>query len=389
MTWIWQHPDWPAFTLDRSRLRPLEARFLHEAGRRIGAWRHLDARDQAELRVQWLSTEALETSAIEGEILDRASLQSSIRRHFGLGGERRAILPAEAGVADMMVSLYSEFDRPLDHDMLWRWHRMLMGERRAAAAGVYRQHREAMQIVSGPDYAPRVHYEAPPSDLVEAEMDRFLAWYAGTEAEQDELSALTRAGTAHLHFVCIHPFEDRNGRIGRAIAEKVLAQALGEPSLIALSRTIARRRKGYYAALEEVGPSLDIADWLVWFADTVLDAQLWSERRLVRSIQQAQLFERLRGTLNRRQEKALLALFRSEPDGFEGGLSAGNYRAITRAPASTATRDLADLVAKGALRRSGDRRHTRYWLNLPAFERLDEEERDGVDGPRRSSQGSG
>ena len=288
-----------------------------------------------------------------------------------------------------MVSLFSEFDRPLDHDMLWRWHRMLMGERHAAATGAYRQHREAMQIVSGPDYAPRVHYEAPPSELTEAEMDRFLEWYAGTEAAQDELSALTKAGTAHLYFVCIHPFEDGNGRIGRALAEKALAQSLGEPSLIALSRTIARRRKAYYAALEGVGPSLDITDWFVWFASTVLDAQLWSERRLVRSIQQVQLFERLRGALNRRQEKALLALFRSEPDGFEGGLSAGNYQALTRAPASTATRDLADLVAKGALRRSGERRHTRYWLNLPAFERLDEHDRDRVDDSRQSSKGWG
>ena len=381
MTWIWQHPDWPAFTVDRSRLQPLEARFLHEAGRRFGSWRHLDVQEQTELRVQWLSTEALESSAIEGEILDRASLQSSIRRHFGLSGDRRAASPAEAGMAEMMMALYSEFEKPLDHDMLWRWHRMLMRERReAAAAGAYRQHRETMQIVSGPDYAPRIHYEAPPSRRIEAEMDRFLAWYAGTMAAQNGLSALTRAGTAHVYFVCIHPFEDGNGRIGRALAEKALAQSLGEPSLIALSRTIARRRKAYYQALEGVGPSLDITDWLVWFAGTVLDAQLWSERRLVRSIQQTQLFERLRGELNRRQEKVLLALFRSEPDGFEGGLSAGNYRAITRAPASTATRDLADLVAKGALRRSGERRHTRYWLRLPPLEQSPE--RDRIEGAR-------
>ena len=278
------------------------------------------------------STEALESwPAIEGEMLDRASLQSSIRRHFGLSGDRRAASPAEAGVAEMMMALYREFDRPLDHDMLLRWHRMLMGERRVAAAGAYRQHREAMQIVSGPDYAPRVHYEAPPSRRIEAEMDRFLVWYAGTryagtqatqeelpaltragpahlsfvcmhpfdadcfrpglraegalrsaavadrggdgpllvwyagtQATQEELSALTRAGTAHLYFVCIHPFEVGNGRIGRALAEKALAQLFGEPSLIALSRTIARRRKAYYAALEGVGPSLDITDWLVW-----------------------------------------------------------------------------------------------------------------------------
>ena len=184
-----------------------------------------------------------------------------------------------------------------------------------AVIGGYRQHREPMQVVSGPDYNRRVHYEAPPSDLMMTEMARFLAWYEGSRA----VPALTRAGIAHFYFECIHPFEDGNGRIGRALAEKALAQSLGEPTLIALSRAIVRRQAAYYAALESAGRSLDVTDWLVGFADTVLAAQNWGERRLIRLIEQTRMFDRLRGQLNPRQEKALLRLFREEPDGFKGG----------------------------------------------------------------------
>ena len=370
MTWIWQQAAWPDFTWDRSALAPLEARFLHESGRRVGAFRHLGDVDQTEMRVEWLRDEALETSAIEGEILDRASVQSSIRAHFGLQPGRPAAPAAEAGVAEMMVALHHDFDRPLDHATLWDWHgRLMRGRAGLEVVGGYRRRPDAMQVVSGPEYRRKVHYEAPPSDRMTAEMDRYISWYRRAADASDRLPALTRASLAHFYFVCIHPFEDGNGRIGRALAEKALAQSLGEPSLIALSRTIARRRRAYYDALAAAGRSLDVTDWLTWFADVVLEAQRWTERRLIRVIEQARLFDRLRGRLNPRQEKALRRLFQAEPEGFEGGLSAANYRRITGAAASTATRDLADLTAKGALRRTGDRRHARYWLDLPAFEK--------------------
>lgn len=366
MRWIWQQPAWPRFSWEQARLAPLEARFLHESGRRVGAWRHLADRNRTVLRIEWLSAEALDTSAIEGEILDRASVQSSIRRRFGLGADPRRASPAEAGVAEMMVEVYRTFDAPLDHDTLWRWHGTLMRARHwLAVIGGYRRHQEPMQVVSGPAHNRRIHYEAPPSDTVMSEMERFIAWYEGTH---EEMPALTRAGIAHFYFECIHPFEDGNGRIGRALAEKALAQSLGEPTLIALSRAIMRRPAGYYQALQSGGRSLDLTHWLVWFADTVLEGQRWSERRLIRLIEQTRMFDRLRGHLNPRQEKALLRLYREEPDGFEGGLSADNYRRITGASASTTTRDLGDLVAKGALRRTGERRHTRYWLDVPSFD---------------------
>ncbi len=360
MRWLWRLPDWPRYRWNRSRLQPLEERFLHQSGRLVGSLAHLDEERREDLRVEWLTGEAVESSAIEGEILDRDSVRSSIRQHLGLAAEARRASPAERGVAAMMVDLFRSFDQPLSHRMLQDWHRVLMrGHPEIQAIGQYREHPEPMQVVSGHEGRRRVDYEAPPSCQVPAEMQAFLDRDAST------LPALTRAGIAHLHFVHIHPFEDGNGRIARALAEKAVAQALGAPSAIALSRMIRERRRAYYDRLGEVARSLRITDWLVWFAETILDAQTWSERRIVRSIQQTRLFDRLRDGMNPRQAKALLSLFRAEPDGFRGGMSAGNYRRITGASASTATRDLADLVGKGALRRAGTLRHTRYWLNLP------------------------
>ena len=369
MPWIWQQVGWPDFTWDQVALAPYEARFLHESGRRIGAWRHLGEEDRTEMRIEWLSEEAFETSAIEGELLDRNSVQSSIRRQFGLDTDQPDASPAEAGVAEMMVTLYREFDRPLDHPTLWHWQRVLMRGRSALTViGGYRRHQESMQVASGPDYRPTIHYEAPPSARMTTEMKRFIAWYERVGTGELRLPALTWSGIAHLYFVCIHPFEDGNGRIGRALSEKALARSIGRPSLIAFSRTIARKRKAYYHALGDANRSLEITDWLVWFAGVVLEAQAWSERRLIRSIEQSRMLDRLHGRLNPRQDKALRRLFRAEPEGFEGGLSADNYRRITGAPASTATRDLTDMVAKGALRRTGMRRYTRYYLDLPSLE---------------------
>ena len=288
MPWTWQLPDWPRYQWDRTALRPLENRFLHASGRRVGALLHAPEDEQVELRIEWLTAEAVETSAIEGEILNRDSVRSSLRRHLGLTADRRTVSPAEAGVAEMMVALYKGFDHPLSHETIRDWHRVLMRHRSdLTMIGDYRRHPEPMQVVSGPVGRRRVHYEAPPSHRVPAEMDAFVNWYRESGRSDAALSPLTRAGLAHLYFVHIHPFEDGNGRIARAIAQKTLAESFGEPSVIALSRTIARSRRAYYDRLAFAGRSLDATDWGVWFGETTLDAQLWSERRVIRSIEAA------------------------------------------------------------------------------------------------------
>jgi Fic family protein len=333
----------------------------------IGSSRHLDESSRETLIVDIMSVDALATSAIEGEVLDRDSVQSSIRRQLGLAGDRRSVGAAEAGIAEMMVSLYRSVAEPLNHNSLHAWHRMVMnGRHDLDAIGRYRSQTEPMQIVSGAVYAPKVHFEAPPSEQVRAEMERFLAWFGDTAPRATRpLPALTRAGLAHLWFESIHPFEDGNGSIGRAIAEKALAQGLSAPVLTAVAGTLLKHRKQYYGALEAARRDLEVTDWLLWFAAKVIEAQRHSLAQVEFIIGKARLLERVRDKLNARQEKAVLRMFAAGPEGFTGRLSAGNYRGITGAAPATATRDLADLVALEVLRRTGERKATRYHLGVP------------------------
>jgi Fic family protein len=367
MEWNWQQTDWPNFSWQRRRLARAEEQFLVGGGVFLGSVGHLDAADKDQLTVDALSVEAVTTSQIEGEMLDRASVQSSIRRQLGLATDHRRIGAAEQGVAEMMVDLHRSFAQPLTDGMLFAWHAMLTGGRRDLKdIGRYRNHPEPMQIVSGPLHAPMVHYEAPPSADMPHEMSRFIGWFNQTAPDgTNPLPPLTRAGIAHVHFVCIHPFEDGNGRIGRAIAEKALAQGLGRPTLTALAATILARRRAYYDALERANATMALTDWLCWFAATVIEAQRRTMALVEFLIDKTRRLDRLRGQLNERQQKALIRVLGEGPEGFKGGLSAGNYVAITGASTATATRDLADMVAKGALIRAGERRHARYQANIP------------------------
>jgi Fic family protein len=366
MTWNWQRPEWPDFSWNPDLLRKAEDQFLVDGGRFIGTFHHLDADDRDQFTVETLSTEAITTSEIEGEMLDRASVQSSIQRQLGFGTDQRRAKASEQGIAEMMVALYRSFGEPLSKDMLFGWHRMLMnGRRDLKVIGRYRTHQEPMQIVSGAIGGPRVHFEAPPSADVPRQMAGFVAWFNRTAPEGPlPLPALTRAGIAHLYFECIHPFEDGNGRIGRAIAEKALAQNLGHPLLASLATTILARRKAYYDALEHNNTETELTDWLRWFAAVAIEAQQRATALIEFVIDKTRLLDRLAGQLNERQQKALLRVLREGPDGFKGGLSAGNYVTISGASPPTATRDLADMVAKGALLRSGERRHARYRANI-------------------------
>jgi Fic family protein len=347
-------------------LAPLEREFLLRSGVFIGAYKHLGASDEQSLKLELISEEAVKTSEIEGEIFDRDSVQSSLRHEFGLCSERPGVKPAERGVSQMMVDLYQNFAAPLDDETLFAWHRMLMsGSKTIEVIGGYRRHAEPMQVVSGPDHRRRVHFEAPPSARVADEMRRLIAWFNVTApGEKSALPAITRAARVHLYFECIHPFEDGNGRIGRALSEKALAQTLGRPSLIALAYTIERGRKDYYAALERNNKDLEITGWMIHFANTLLEAQTTTIKRVDFYVAKAKFYERFRGSFNERQAKVVARMFREGIDGFKGGLSAENYISITHTSRATATRDLQDLVALGAFTKTGELRHTRYALNL-------------------------
>lgn len=367
MKWNWEQPDWPDFTWDAARLARAEQAFLLGAGVVLGVVEHLGETDADAVMVETFTSEALTTSEIEGELLDRESVQSSIRRQLGLSADPAKSRPAEEGIAELTVACHRTAADPLTHETLFGWHRLLMkGRRDLHDVGRYRTQPEPMQVVSGKVHDPTVHFEAPPSDRVPAEMDRFVDWFNRTApGGRSPLPALTRAGLIHQHFVCIHPFEDGNGRIARALCEKVISQTLGRSTLLALAATILARRREYYDILEASNKRNEVTGWLAWFVGVALEAQQRTHALVEFTLDKTRLLDRLRDQLNERQEKAVLRMLREGPRGFEGGLTASKYIGITGATTATASRDLADLVEKGAFTREGERKHTRYHLAIP------------------------
>ena len=366
MVWNWQHKNWPQFIYNLDELEALESEFIHKAGIMRGSMKHISEGDKEALTINLISDEALKTSEIEGDILNRDSLQSSIRKHFGLKTDNRRVSPAEHGISEMMVDLYKNSQEQLSHEQLYKWHEMLTnGRRDLKNIGAYRSHGEPMQIVSGDYLDPTVHFEAPPSEAVMKEMNRFVRWFNNTgQGAGKELSALTRAGIAHIYFESIHPFEDGNGRIGRAISEKALSQSLGRPTLIAIAQTIEMKRKSYYTALQACNQGLDISEWMHYFCTMVLKAQDHTQEMIDFIIEKGKFYKRFDGQFNLRQAKAIERIFKEGVGGFKGGLSAENYISITGAARATATRDLQNLVAQGALTKTGERKYTRYYLNI-------------------------
>jgi len=313
-----------------------------------------------------MENEALNSSKIEGEVLNRESLQSSIKRNFGLMESGNKNFPAEFGIAEMMVDLDKNFNVPLSDQMLCNWHDMLMnGRRDLQNIGSYRTHEEAMQIVSGSIGKSKVHFEAPPSRIMQKEMAQFVKWFNSTSPKGAKtLPALTRTAIAHIYFVCIHPFEDGNGRISRAISENALLQSLESPVLMTLSQTIQRNKKDYYNNLEISNKGCDLTTWITYFAKTILEAQDDTIQLLDFIINKTKFYDKYKNKLNARQDKVIARLLKENISGFVGGLSANNYMSITKTTASTATRDLQDLVQKNILKKAGSKKTTRYYLNF-------------------------
>lgn len=362
MPWNWELSDWPRFSYDPEKISQKERQFLMGVGRTFAFLKSINEQEYNQFLVEIISLEGLESSRIEGEILDRESLQSSIKQHFGLKTDRKREINKESQMGELLCNVYESFNQPLTHQMLWQWHSSLFNEQSSITDfGKYRTHAEPMQIISRPDDTPKICFEAPPSAKVPAEMEAFLDWFNSTSASEP---ILVRAAIAHVYFESIHPFEDGNGRIGRVLVEKVLSQGVERPVLIAVSRILEKRKKDYYKALERCNRTLKVDHWIEFFADVILQAQEESIDLLYFLIEKSKMLTTLSGQLNPRQEKVLLRMFAEGLSGFKGGLSAENYISMTKTSKATATRDLTDLVQKGALVKTGELRHTRYWLNL-------------------------
>lgn len=355
--WNWELPEWPSFKFNAEPLREHERAFLLSLG---SAFAHLKSIGPQELHkfvVEILSVEGLESSKIEGEFLDRESLQSSIQKHFGINGHRKKSGKKESGMASLLCNVYETFDKPLTHEMLYSWHCTLFKEDPDLTdCGKYRTHPEPMQIVSNRYGDTKIFFEAPPSSRVEQEMSTFINWY-----NRSDSSILTKAAVAHVYFESIHPFEDGNGRIGRILVEKILSKEIGKPVLIAVSRILEKNKKEYYAQLERCNRTLDVQSWIEFFANVIIEAQKDSMQLLNFLIHKSKI---LLLKLNPRQEKVLLRMFEEGPDGFKGGLTADKYIKIAQTTRATATRDLNELIELGALKKTGELRHTKYWLNI-------------------------
>lgn len=354
MPWNWQLPNWPKFVYEAAPITQLEKRFLLSVGSASAYLKTIDEQDYKRFIVEILSVEGLESSRIEGEILDRESLQISIQKQFGLKAGKSH--DKESRMAKLLCDVYDSFNEPLTHEMLLQWHKMLFPD-----SEKYRTHPEPMQIVSNRSDNPTVFFEAPPSNRIFHEMITFIEWFNSANKSG---SILGKAAIAHVYFESIHPFEDGNGRIGRVLVEKMLSQSIGRPTLIPISKMLERRKKEYYAALEKCNRTLEVQQWVEFFSSVILEAHDESMALLYFLIEKSKLMNTFADTINARQTKVLLRMFEEGPSGFKGGLSAENYISITKTTRATATRDLSDLVEKGVLVKVGELKHTRYYLNL-------------------------
>jgi Fic family protein len=365
----WQFPDWPLFHFEPRLEEELLFDLIERVGRVSGLVDGLTLEGQMAVHIDLMIAEAMKTSAIEGEFPDQENIRSSIQYNLGLTQDLKGIRDRSAiGLGAMMVDVRRTFQEPLTEEKLFEWHQWLLGEKLHIHAGAWRTGKEPMRVVSGAIGREVVHFEAPPSVKVPEEMDRFIRWFNDSRphGRSNMKSALIRAAISHGYFESIHPFEDGNGRIGRAIAEKALAQSLGRPVLFSLSRAIEANRQGYYEALQHAQRSLDISGWIRYFMQTILLAQIDAEAMVDFTLKKAKFFDRFRDLLNERQMKVISRMFEEGVKGFEGGMNARKYMSIASTSKATSTRDLQELVSMGPLRLmgTGGGRSTCYEVNF-------------------------
>ena len=353
--WIWTSPTWPRLTYDLERLAGPLSRARAEGGRLYGMAAAIGAHELALVQRDVWSGEAVATAAIEGETFDLASVRSSVARRLGINPEFVAAIPRNVeGLLDVMESAAAEWDSDLTEERLCRWHASLFpaggSALRSIETGRYRSHDDPMQIVSGPIGREVMHYKAPPSAAVRAEMHNFLDWFNRTRATS--LDGILRAGLAHVWFESIHPFEDGNGRIGRAIVDMALAQDARLPTrLHCVSAELRRRQVAYYEALNEAqrGTS-DVTAWLEWFTNVFADSCQASTALLDEALVRARFWaEHKHVALNARQRKVVNTMLEAGAGRFEGGLTQRKYVSMTGASPATSSRDIAELVSKGIL----------------------------------------
>ncbi|MDY7566952.1 Fic family protein [Pseudomonas sp. RTC3] len=373
--WIWQQSDWPHFTWRADRLAPLLRGCSQAQGRLLGMIGAAGVDASAQTELDTLLQNIITSSAIEGEQLNAGSVRSSLARRLGLTGDQRVSQRSE-GLAELMLDATRQHLSPLTLERLLHWHTLLFPAEetvlmRGIRVGTLRGE-EAMQVVSGRLDRPTVHFEAPPRAGLDVQLTRFLAWFNSSRTDAS-LDPLLRAGIAHFWFVTVHPFDDGNGRLTRAITDLALAQ--GEDQSIrfyAMSASILSARQSYYSILEaSQKATLDITPWLEWFLHTLLHTLEQAIKRIDRVLAKARYWQQYREHgLSAEQIKVLNRLLDGDVlvdkpgAGFDAGISAAQYQTVAKVSKATATRHLRDLLDKGCLEKlPGGGRSTRYQIN--------------------------
>ena len=366
MTYNWQLTKWPNFTFSTKRLIEISVNFSLEFGLINGISMGLSPLAQREMLSELLIEEAIKTSAIEGEYLNRVDVMSSVKNNLGLAPEKKVTDKHAKSISNLMVYVHKNFNQELTLKLIACWHTLLMEHYPNINEGKFRTGEEAMQIVSGAISNEIVHFEAPPSSRVQAEMDGFLDWYNKFDLPQNDVvsKALVKASIAHLYFESIHPFEDGNGRIGRTLAEFSLSQTLETPMLLSLSKIIEKNKTSYYEQLKKAQRSLEITEWIIYFAEVLLNAQIDAKELIRFTLKKVKFFDEHMEHLNTRQTKAINKMLENESAEFKGGMTAKKYISINKTSKATATRDLQSLNDLGIFKVEGSGRSVRYELNF-------------------------
>lgn len=362
--YIHQRKDWPRLYWSAERIAEPLASVRHRQGRLLGHMEALGFQLQQEAELKTLTADVLKSSEIEGEKLDAEQVRSSVARRLGM--DLVAAKPVSRdveGVVEMMLDATRHYDRRLTASRLFRWHASLFptgrsGMTKITVGGWRKDKTGPMRVVSGPHGRERIHYEAPKSELLAAEMKSFLEWFEGRKTVDQVLAG----GLAHLWFVTIHPFDDGNGRIARAIADMALARSeQSAQRFYSMSSQIRKQHKEYYEILERTQKgTLDITPWMEWFLDCLSKAIDGAQETLSAVLTKARFWDRIRNaTLNERQRLVINRLL----DGFEGKLNTSKYAALAKCSQDTAHRDIQDLIAKHVLvQNPGGGRNTSYSL---------------------------
>ncbi|AOS40949.1 cell filamentation protein Fic [Pseudomonas brassicacearum] len=373
--WIWQQPDWPDFRWQAEALAPLLRECVQTQGQLLGMTGAVTASLSAQNELDALLQNIVTSSAIEGEQLNVGSVRSSLARRLGLEHvDDTPVNQRSEGLANLLLDATRHFNQPLTVERLLEWHEWLFPDQTSDLA--YRQIRvgalrgdEPMQVVSGRLDRPIVHFEAPPRQGLEQQLQTFVDWFEASR-HQVSLDPLLRAGIAHFWFVTLHPFDDGNGRLTRTLTDLALAQ--GEAQAIrfyAMSVSILDDRAGYYRILENSQKAtLDITGWLTWFLQTLLRSLHKAMTQIESVLGNTRFWQAHRASaLTPEQSKVLNRLLDGGEKGFGQGISATQYQAVAKVSKATATRHLAELLEKGCLERMpGGGRSTRYRINYPA-----------------------